>query len=81
MPNVSRSLWDLVAADPPYSGHFRLVFCSLSYYHAPDGLMALRIQNPDTQEFWGLDALTPDTPVKLGAAGAVGNQKWIVELV
>ena len=43
--------------------------------------MALRIQNPDTQEFWGLDALTPDTPVKLGAAGAVGNQKWIVELV
>lgn len=44
--------------------------------------MAFRIQNSDTKEFWGLDALDPDTNVKPGAAGAVDNQKWwVMELM
>lgn len=45
-----------------------------------NGSMVFRIQNPVTGEMWGLSALTAGTHIQLGAAGAVDNQKWVVEL-
>ena len=81
VPNVTRAVWDFVATDPPVSGHFRFVFFSLSCYRTSNGLMVFRIRNPSDGEFWGLPTLAENTPIQLGAAGAVDHQIWVLELV